>query len=246
MKPIFDKSLLIATFCNHRPGAGYHDSMVRLAFSLREFLPDVNVETIRLGDATLVWEARNRIAHAALAKKHDFLLFIDSDIIFTPEDVKNLIFNSLDVVHPKPVLRSGIYADRRYWVPIARLHEQEKIGKIAALQKIFLKMRRRVTMFPVLGLPMGFTLIQTSIFKEMGPPWFFEDYQQGTLNRVGEDYYFCQKAFKMGVEPILDCSVWVGHEGHTVIDPKQLMQQYEQYGDDFVTQLGQRIEEAGF
>jgi hypothetical protein len=41
----------------------------------------------------------------------------------------------------------------------------------------------------------------------MEPPWF-EGYNPG-----GEDQYFCEKAFSMGVPTYMDMSVLVGHAG---------------------------------
>lgn len=249
MRPIFDKSILIATFCNHRPSLGFHDSMVRLVGSLNSIFPESNINTLIVKDATLVWEARNRIAHAAISGKFDFLFFIDSDITFSVDDFNNLVLNCINITHPKPVLRSGVYLDRRIWAPVACVNKPntfEDVNKIDDILTILEKIRTKRKMVPVSGLPMGFTLIETKILKDMSPPWFFEDYEHDSLNRIGEDYHFCFKAMDIGVVPILDCTVLVGHECSTVLNPMNLMGQYEHGGPDAIKGFfADKITEAG-
>lgn len=149
--------------------------------------------------SSIVAEARNIAVERAREAGADFLLFLDSDMVFPQTLLHRLLLHRKDIV-------GAVYTKRvpPYDLLGAMLPEAEPPGADGLVE-----MRR---------LPTGCLLIKMTVFDRLAAPWFrFEhDFAQGTI--LGEDYVFSDTARSAGFRLWADfgLSREIGHIGQQV------------------------------
>jgi hypothetical protein len=141
--------------------------------------------------------------------EYDRLLFIDSDIEFTPEDVEKLDQDDMPVVSgvykipftdggPAPVIYEWATADdgRRYMRQDKTLPDEGRFLKVDGVGAGFLMIRRDA--LDKIGFHYGNPL-----------PWFAEDVIGGV--HFGEDLCFCARCEEMEIPVLVDRDVQVAH-----------------------------------
>ena len=132
---------------------------------------------------------------------YDKIFWIDSDIVWTPEDFLKLYFVDLDVV-------SGLYLlDDEKSVPV------QVVGGFVRLEKANVKFLEKTFQAGAVGF--GFVCIKSGVFESMPRPWF----KLARLNRgderpelmVGEDFSWCYSAIENGFKIWVDATVQVTH-----------------------------------
>lgn len=154
-------------------------------------------------EGSLIYDARDDIARTAVDNDYDYVLYVDSDMIFTPDDVKKLLSHDVGICTGLYVTRHGenknvIYSDiitrRRFPFRAPKLiHDNATTGYDT-----------------VAACGFGFCLIKVSVLKCMlkrykslfEPKW-----------GVGEDVAFCIRAKKCGFDIFTDRDVKLGHIG---------------------------------
>jgi hypothetical protein len=140
---------------------------------------------------TLIFNQRERLAEEALKDGADAILWIDSDMRFPKDALQILLSRKLPIV--------GVNATTRRFpvLPTALDYDQETkdLVKVTSKDKTGLEQ--------VLGLGFGMVLIRKEVFQKVEKPWFwFEQTDKG--GTIGEDIYFCVKAFDKGFKTVLD------------------------------------------
>ena len=146
-------------------------------------------------------DARNEIVRYALGLedaegiKATHVFFLDDDVLITPSGLIALL------AHDRPIV-SGLYFAK---TPVMQPLLFEGPYKGAAHR------------WPTNGIVecyahgMGYTLIQTEVFRAIEPPWFQttegawandQEFKSQT-----EDVYFCEKAAKAGFQPCVDTAL---------------------------------------
>lgn len=157
---------------------------------------------------------RNKIVRAMLELHDvDWLLFIDSDIIFNA-DTLNMLMSEADPITRQVI--SGLYftymGDKGKLLPVWTNRDED--GQF-----------RTVTRFnggvqKLYGTGMGFCLIHRRAFeriyeehKDDAWPWFAHDPTgiPGAKERLGEDNTFCKRAYAAGIDIWGHCGVVVSH-----------------------------------
>lgn len=163
----------------------------------------VNFE-LDIESGTLVYMARDRIAHKAINEKFTHVLWLDSDMIFQPTIVDDLMFSGKQFV-------TGIYHARRkgYASCIFKsIDINVKVERFAEYPK---------DTFEIAGCGFGCVLIDTEILKSVC-------LTKGTcftpLENYGEDIAFCKRASEMGFKIWCEPTVICGHIGHIAIYPE--------------------------
>lgn len=132
---------------------------------------------------------------------YDKIFWIDSDIVWTPEDFLKLYFADLDVI-------SGLYLlDDEKSVPV------QVVDGFLRLEKANVKFLEKTFQAGAVGF--GFVCIKSGVFESMPRPWF----KLARLNRgderpelmVGEDFSWCYSAIKNGFKIWVDATVQVTH-----------------------------------
>lgn len=135
------------------------------------------------------------------ARKHKatHILFIDCDMIFPPDGIKRLIELDKDVV-------GASYNEKRFPLVSTVKVADEKGNLIVG------NMDAYKDPFKVYALGFGFMLCKMSIFDKIEKPYFNSPIDENDTFTT-DDFYFCDKLQKAGVEVWCDPTLKVLHEG---------------------------------
>lgn len=161
---------------------------------------------------------RNTLVHAFLESDCDQLLFIDSDLSFTPQDIQRLIGH-------KELVVGGFYCAKQQGNAklIFNALESNPPCRADGMQKVkfmgtgLLKVRRPVfeMMLNKFGEEMKFQLDEApaGTFSHA----FFEErvwrYPNGATRFLTEDWLFCQRCIDLGLDVWADTGILVQHHG---------------------------------
>lgn len=136
---------------------------------------------------------------------YDKILWIDSDITFTPEDVLKAYRSDYDIVTGAYLLSNGEVMAFTEKLGTALRHEEV----VNATEPVKL-----------MGAGMGFMAVKQGIFESLSRPWFQtatvkHDFDNGNgeveVQVTGEDLSFCQRAIENGFEIWLDPTIKLIH-----------------------------------
>jgi hypothetical protein len=186
----------------------------------------------RVSGYSAVDAARNQMANDALAQRFDELMWIDSDIVFDPDDVDKLRRLGLPLVcgiYPKKACRQFACA----FLPDTR---QLSFGVRGGLTEIlycgfgFVHTRRLLyeTMQKQLGLTLCNQRFQTPLLPFFTPLIAGEGEQAWLL---GEDYSFCERARRCGFCILADTSIRLWHVGSYRYGWEDAGRDVERFGD---------------
>lgn len=213
MKPI---KVFIPLICyNHTCNTEWMMSILKLLNACKE--AGLNCSFYPIFFESLVSRARNAaVAHFLEDENNTHILFIDSDIIFEPDDVFKLLQSNKEVV-------AGIYPKKYIvWERLKNQPEAERVdfpvgGQIKMTEDNFLELDY---------LPTGFLLInRTAIQKiiDKHPELKYQNDIDGYMS-AGDNFY---DLFKVGIrngiyesEDWGFCSLWKEVDGQVLIHPE--------------------------
>lgn len=158
--------------------------------------------------SSLIYMARNELAMKAIKMGADYILWLDSDMVFEP-DLMTRLFKTLEEKSADFV--SGLYFKRfPPYEPVAYstfdiVDDEIKAEKMTDVPK-------EIT--SVGGVGFGCVLMSTAMAMAV-----FDEYNTmfAPIGNVGEDIAFCYRAKTLGYEILLDPSIRCGHVGHYVV-----------------------------
>ena len=145
----------------------------------------------------IVYQARQKCLNRALEIDYDYMMWIDSDIVFEPHNFKQLLGHEKDIV-------SGLYMIQKtpgiYDIP-------DEYACIDLDNNRFNRFEYEGTreLKEVKANGMGWMLVKKGVFESIKKPFDL------TLEK-GEDIVFQLKAREQGFKSYVDTSVIVGHE----------------------------------
>ena len=152
--------------------------------------------------------AQEELAEYAVNTKCTHLLLLDDDIYdIKAEDLLKLVAADKEVIGGimfTSRFPHAMCAFRRYDIK-TRVADQPIMDGPARLYEIPLD--QQVGVQPADLIPFGFTLITTSVFKDVEKPWFHCDTQAPT------DSWFMDKIMDAGIQPYAHFDVWLNHNG---------------------------------
>lgn len=176
-----------------------------------------NVEAeISVNANALVYVSRNSFAMKAIDGKFDYILWLDSDMVFPPDTLIRLLEdaekNKLDFV-------SAIYFKRQ--LPTApviykSLHWEQKPDGTTDHSSVPFDDYPRDRMFRISGAGLACTLTKVSVIEQCAQRFRLSPFEP--MPFMGEDLSFCWKVNECGVKMYCDSRVKVGHVGSYVFD----------------------------
>lgn len=173
--------------------------MTGFAFDLAKLCAYEGVTRCALGGSlliyqvpgTLIFNQRERLAEEALKDGADAILWVDSDMRFPKDALRILLSRNLPIV--------GVNATtRRFPIQPTALDvcpETKDLIKVDSKGKEGLEQ--------VMGVGFGMVLIRKEVFEKVEKPWFWFD-KTAKGGTIGEDIYFCAKAYDVGFDTIVD------------------------------------------
>lgn len=195
-----DTKILIAIPSMDMVAAGFASSLATLQ--------KVGKTSISFVCSSLVYDSRNKLAMQALQNEVDYVMWFDSDMIFSPDTLVRLV---KDIEEKDCDIVSGVYFRRSMpYTPVVFSkiqiedglckHEDYK-GELSGLVEVE-------------GVGFGCCLMKSEIIFEMFSK--FEDCFS-PIGRVGEDLSFCWRARQLGYKVHVDFDVKCGHVGSLII-----------------------------
>jgi hypothetical protein len=131
---------------------------------------------------------------------YDKILWIDSDITFTPEDALTLIKSDKDIITGAYLLGSG---------------EVTVYKEILKLGYMYDEVKSMTEPVKVAGCGFGFLAVKSGIFESMTRPWFqsviITSDDGFSFPIMGEDLSWCKRATDLGYDIWFDPTVRVTH-----------------------------------
>lgn len=187
--------------------------MVHTAFmdALLHLIPIGDVE-FGITCSSLIYNARNLLAKRAIDKGCNSILWLDSDMVFTPtilqelsadldegrEFVSGLAFRRKSPIEPTIYKDTGYTKNGRELIPFAESYKDYPRNEIFQVKAVGL------------AAAMMTTDLIVRIYNKYGAPF-------APQPGFGEDLSFCIKCEEMGVPIWCDSRVKVGHVAQTVV-----------------------------
>lgn len=159
---------------------------------------------------SLVYESRNDLAKYAVQSEADYVLWLDSDMMFEPELLEKMMATLQE--HDLDIL-TGIYYRRRHpFSPVL-------MKKLSIAENNFCEYENfnaypEDGIFEVEGIGFGCVLMKSDVLMDIKATyndWF------SPFGRVGEDLSFCWRARQTGHKIYADPSIQLGHCGQQII-----------------------------
>lgn len=155
--------------------------------------------------STLIFDARERLAAAALKDGADVILWIDSDMRFPKDTVEIMLSRNV------PILGVNAVTRQKPALPTAKnfVMITDKEGKWVKIDS-----RGKVGIEKVTAVGCGVQMTRREVFEKTPRPWF--EFMKVNNNQwVGEDVFFCVRAHDAGFDTYVDhdLSLHIGHVG---------------------------------
>lgn len=146
---------------------------------------------------------------------YDYIMWIDSDIVFTPQQFARLLQHDKDIISGLYLMEGGqLYATVKDW-------DEEFFLKHGYFQ--FLSPRdiqEKSDLIKVAYTGMGFMLVKKGVYEKLEYPWFrpVEKRIGSMVDFTMEDVGFCLRICDLGYKVFVDPGVRVGHEKIIVLN----------------------------
>ena len=173
--------------------------------------PELDV-TLEIAVGTIIHDLRYAMAQKAIDEKYDYVLWIDSDMVFDSDILIDLLNDDKDIVSAVCFMRKSpyepcIYSKMRMGMTL----EEDEIEKYLDFPEN--------EIFEVEACGMAMCLMKIEALKHIltlsGQPFFPLRNNHRTL---GEDLSFCYKARSLGYKIFADSRIRVGHIGKLIAD----------------------------
>lgn len=169
---------------------------------------------IGLASGSLVYDARNQLAKKAINEDFDRVLWLDSDMVFSPDLFKRLS-DRLDEGHD---FVTGIYFTRKKTVePVfySRLEivKDEKGMSIPEVEAF--KDYPRDSLFEIQACGFGAVMMNTKVIKAVSDNFGLPFYPTAGF---GEDLSFCYRCQSLNIPMMCDSSIKLGHIAYREIN----------------------------
>lgn len=145
---------------------------------------------------------RNKLIAKAIENDADYVLLIDSDMVFGEDSLVQLLKHKRDIVSALCVAKTPPFN------PVAKVLNKDGGYTIRA----GLDEGRFYSDIDMVGA--AYLLIKIDVFSKIKKPYFAMPEFMDSI--MGEDVYFCRKAKEVGYDICIDTSLVVGHIGEAI------------------------------
>ena len=161
---------------------------------------------IQFQSSSLVYDSRNKLALDAVEGEFDYILWLDSDMIF-PE---TLLIDLLKSIEGKDFVTALAFARRPPFTPC--IYKKIRLGEECETEQ-YLDYPKGI--FEIDGCGFACCLMKTEMFKALED---IGDYRPfSPIVGFGEDLSACMKLKKLGYKLWCDSNIKVGHVARTVV-----------------------------
>lgn len=143
---------------------------------------------------------------------YDYMLWVDNDVLFTPQQFQQLLDHKEDIVSGIYKMDGGThYATVPYWDE----DYFQQNGSFQFMDDVVLNdFKSKYKKLPVVYTGFGFMLVKRGVFESMKYPWFKPEFVniRGSTDFTMEDVAWCREATKLGYKVMIDPNIVVGHE----------------------------------
>lgn len=159
-------------------------------------------------EGALIYDARDMIAKFAVENDFDYILYVDSDIVFNADCLNKLLEHDADIVTGLYITRRGEDKNVAYTEVITGRRWPKRDAKLIHDTK-------STGYSEIAACGFGFCLVKTDVAKTMAKRYksLFEPFKC-----VGEDIAFCLRARRCGYKIFIDRDVKLGHIGEMVYE----------------------------
>ena len=181
-----------------------HVEFMRCLTDLLMHLKDNGIDfDVDIESGTLVYLARERIVNKAIDGQYTHVLWFDSDMVFNPEVLDDLLFSG------KPFV-SGIYHARRKGYASC-IFQSIEVGNDKRFEEY------PHELFKIAGCGFGCVLTTTELLSAVRLHY---STCFTPMPMLGEDLAFCKRATDLGYTIWCEPTVVCGHIGHITIYPE--------------------------
>ncbi len=152
------------------------------------------------------------------AHDYDYIMWIDSDIVFSPKQ----FFDLLESCGEDKSIVSGLYKmeDGKHFATVEHM-DNEFFCKNAYYDFLTSKtLKKKRKLFRVDYTGMGWMLVKRGVVEAMEYPWFAPrvvEYDNGWREMMWDDVEFCTRARENGLDIWVNPKIVVGHEKKIVL-----------------------------
>lgn len=183
-----------------------------------QYLPVVNASRCKCLGAD-VMRGKHQVPFGGKIK-YDYLMWIDSDIVFTQKQFMELLDMNKDIAsgwYAQP----GTYSDGSSPTPVVETMADDFFNKHGFFEFLSSKnMEEKQKPFKADYIGFGWVLIKKGVFEKLEYPWFaprMRYMENDVQDLCSEDVAFCLDAKNAGFEIWVDPKCRVGHEKTLVI-----------------------------
>ena len=204
------------------PGRSFSNNFLVCWSELLQYLPRYGITPILSSQYdSVVYYVRNKCLGGSVTRginqkpfngevDYDYMMWIDSDIVFKVDDFLALINMDKDIA-------SGLYKtqDDKHYATVENwdMDRYRKQGSFQFLTEELIKDRPEP--FEVDYTGFGWVLVKKGVFESLEYPWFrpeWEDFGNGVMEFTSEDVGFCKNIREKGYKIYVNPKVIVGHE----------------------------------
>jgi Anp1 len=157
-------------------------------------------------NGTLIFDQREKLVREALKDGADYILWIDADMRFPKDTIKRLIAHNKDIVGVNATTRS---------IPVratAKNLVADMENRVNHWNQVSSKNKTGLEKVTAIGC--GVMMVKAEVYRKTEQPWFWFEMLPGD-KLLGEDVYFCVKAYDAGFDTWVDhgLSNEIGHIG---------------------------------
>ena len=209
------------------PGRNFSRNFLK---SWSELIREMGHQKIKWGlinkYSPIVYEARWRCLQKALKVNYDYIMWIDSDMVFKPHQFNQLLNHDKDIVSGLYLMQNGANVETldTSFLYAGIGHDGKILRKIDFIKENG-EYQRELEEVRMNG--MGFMLVKKGVFEAIHKPfhyptpnevstdvhkYLFNSDGESHKNFLGEDHIFQIKAMDAGFKSYVDPSVILGHE----------------------------------